>query len=129
MIVLLPDTKDGLWNLETRVSAPMLHDCFPRMVEHEVKLSLPRFKMTWGSEDVVRELQALGMPMPFDRRKADFSGINGHRPPEADALFISAVVHKAFVEVNEEGAEAAAATAVSMARCAWAPSDRCHLPS
>jgi serpin B len=114
MIVLLPDTNDGLWNLETRVDAAMLRDCFPRMVEHEVKLSLPRFKMTWGSGDVQRELQALGMPMPFDRLTADFSGINGHRPPEADALFISAVVHKAFVEVNEEGAEAAAATALTV---------------
>ena len=114
MVVLLPDTKDGLWDLEARVTATMLQECFRRMVVHEVRLSLPRFKMTCGLEDLGRELQALGMAIPFDRLRADFSGITGHRAPDEDALFISAVVHKAFVEVNEEGAEAAAATAVDM---------------
>ena len=70
---------------------------------------------------VARELIALGMPMAFDRLTADFSGINGLRAPHADALFISTVVHKAFVEINEEGAEAAAATAVEMKACAGLP--------
>ena len=51
------------------------------------------------------------MRLPFDPSQADFSGINGHRPPHEEALFFSAVFHKALVEVNEEGTEAAAATA------------------
>jgi len=55
-------------------------------------------------------LEALGMTLPFDRSRADFSGINGHQPPAEEALFLSAVLHKAFVDVNEEGTEAAAAT-------------------
>ena len=58
------------------------------------------------------QLTALGMPLAFTRFQADFSGINGHEPPHEDSLFISAAYHKAFVEMNEEGTEAAAATAV-----------------
>ena len=54
------------------------------------------------------------MPVAFNRSQADFSGINGYQPPDENALFISAIFHKAFVEVNEEGTEAAAATAMEM---------------
>lgn len=57
-------------------------------------------------------LSAMGMPAAFGG-DADFSGINGRRN-----LFLSAVIHKAFVDVNEEGTEAAAATGVAVARLA-----------
>ena len=46
---------------------------------------------------------ALGMPLAFNRFQADFSGINGHEPPHEESLFISAVFHKAFVEVERGG--------------------------
>jgi len=69
-----------------------------------------RQKITWGTVDMCGPLTALGMALSFDRSRADFSGINGHQPPHEEALFISAVFHKAFVDVNEEGTEAAAAT-------------------
>ena len=54
----------------------------------------------------------LGMPAAFTQSAADFSGINGCAPPDERSLHIGAVFHKAFVETNEEGTEAAAATAV-----------------
>ena len=87
-----------------------LQDCVAQMGVREVELFLPRFKITWGAIDMSDQLASLGMTVPFSRSQADFSGINGHQPPHEEALFISAVFHKAFVEVNEEGTEAAAAT-------------------
>ncbi len=113
MLVLLPDRKDGLGDLETRLSVHMLHDCAEKMVEREVKVFLPRFRLTWETS-LGDQLLALGMPLAFIRSQADFSGINGLEPAHEDSLFLSAVFHKAFVEVNEEGTEAAAATAVGM---------------
>src|SRR5262249_37768308 len=77
------------------------------------KLFLPRFKLIWGTEDLSKALTALGMTLAFGF-DADFSGINGRTPPDAAALRISCVLHKAFMEVNEEGTEAAAATALGM---------------
>ena len=81
-----------------------------------MEISLPRFKLTAASE-LKGALSALGMPVAFDAGRADFSGITGTRE-----LAISAVVHKAFIEVEEKGTEAAAATGVVMSRTAMAPS-------
>jgi serpin B len=116
MLVLLPDRKDGLRDLEKTLSAQMLHDCVAKMEIREVKLFLPRFKITWGTVDMRDHLTALGMQLAFTRFKADFSGINGYEAPAEESLFLSAVFHKAFVEVYEEGTEAAAATAVVFGR-------------
>jgi serpin B len=122
MLVLLPDRKDGLRDLEKGLSARTLHDCVTQMAYREVKLFLPRFKITWGTVNMCGQLAALGMTLPFNRSQADFSGINGYQAPHEEALFISAVYHKAFAEVNEEGTEAAAATAVGMPDTGMRPS-------
>lgn len=113
MLVLLPDERDGLGELESKVSASLLEACTQRMSWTKVDVYLPRFSLTWGSVDLADPLRALGMPLPLSL-EADFSGINGLTPPNDEALSISSVFHKAFVEVNEEGTEAAAATAVVM---------------
>ena len=113
MFILLPDRKDGLADLERELTSSMIRDCVANMVRREVKLFLPRFKITWGTVNLCDPLASLGMALPFDRSRADFSGINGCRPPDQEALVLSAVYHKAFIEVNEKGTEAAAATAVA----------------
>ena len=106
MIVILPDDPDGLPDLEQGLSSKALEASIASMYETEIDdLAIPRFKMT--SEFMLNKtLATMGMPTAFTY-SADFSGINGKTD-----LYISAVVHKAFVEVNEEGTEAAAATAV-----------------
>lgn len=71
-------------------------------------VKLPRFKMEY-SRDLNNPLKALGMEVAFAQGKADFSGMR-----EQNDLFISQVKHKAILEVNEEGSEAAAATSVGM---------------
>jgi serpin B len=114
MLVLLPERKDGLGDLEKTLSTRMLHDCVKRMSVQEVMLFLPRFKISWGTFDMCDTLSALGMTLAFDRSQADFSGINGLQPPNQEALHLSSVFHKACVEVNEEGTEATAATEVEM---------------
>jgi serine protease inhibitor len=114
MLLLLPDRKDGLRDLEARLSARMLDDCVTRMSNREVELFLPRFKITWRIDNLREQLTRLGMPLAFTQFRADFSGINGHEPPAQESLFLSAVVHEAFVEADEEGTEAAAATSSLM---------------
>jgi serpin B len=108
MIVLLPQKRDGLPALEAALNLDNLALWTQRLHPTKVQVMLPRFKLS-GEFDLRKTLQAMGMVDAFDA--ADFSGMTGQR-----GLVISEVVHKAFVDVNEEGTEAAAATAVLMAR-------------
>ena len=122
MLVLLPDRKDGLRDLERKLSTRMLNQCVARTKNTgNVKLFLPRFKISWGAFNLNDQLMTLGMPVAFTRFQADFSGINGHEPPAEHSLFISDVLHKAFVEVNEEGTEAAAASAMQLEAATASP--------
>jgi serine protease inhibitor len=114
MLLLLPEQRDGLRYFEKTISLRMLQQCVSQLRPCAVALCLPRFKFTWGTVNVNKQLEALGMTLPFDRSHADFSGINGHKPPHEEALFVSAVFHQWLVEVNEQGTEAAAATAAVM---------------
>jgi serpin B len=114
MVLALPRRENGLPDLEARLTAQSIDRWVDRMGREEVKLHVPRFKISWGTANISKALIAMGMAAAFDRVRADFSGINGRRSPDAEALFISSVFHQAFVEVDEEGTEAAAATAVVM---------------
>jgi len=108
MLILLPDKDDGLAALEKKLSAGLLGGL--TFKNEEVDVKLPRFTMT-SAFRLDQPLKALGMATAFDHDKADFSGVNGKQASEA-ALDITAVLHQAFVEVNEKGTEAAAAAAV-----------------
>ncbi len=109
MVILLPRKTDGLADLEKSLTAANLAVWLARLESREVRVSMPRFKVA-AQFSLADPLKALGMTDAF-APAADLSGMNGRRD-----LFISAVVHKAFVEVNEEGTEAAAATAVVVGR-------------
>jgi serpin B len=106
MLVLLPKKADGLSEMEKALNADKVNAVVARLhATRDVDVTVPKFKTT-AEFRLNDELKALGMRLAFTQR-ADFSGINGK-----EDLFISFVVHKAFVDVNEEGTEAAAATAV-----------------
>jgi serpin B len=108
MVVLLPRQIDGLPELEQQFNPSAAQNWVERLEPvHKVILTLPRFIMTQQFE-LSQTLSAMGMPQAFTPA-ADFSGMTGR--PE---FSISAAIHKAFIDVNEEGTEAAAATATTM---------------
>jgi len=117
MIVLLPKEHDGLGELEEALTLENLAQWLSKLRKREVVVSVPKFKLT-SQFSLASVLKAMGMKDAFSG-SADFSGMNGKRD-----LFISAVIHKAYVDVNEEGTEAAAATAVTMKLTSVGPAAR-----
>ncbi|XP_010224714.1 PREDICTED: leukocyte elastase inhibitor [Tinamus guttatus] len=111
MIILLPnnieDDSTGLQELEKQLTFEKLQEWTrpQHLYSTDVNVHLPKFKLE-ESYDLKLHLSAMGLLNVFDSGKADLSGMS-----EARDLFVSKIVHKAFVEVNEEGTEAAAATA------------------
>jgi len=107
MLVILPD-EGQFQAVEAALSPEMIQGILENLTYGSVILTLPRF--TYESAfDLNDALGALGMTDAFDLARADFSGMDGNRD-----LYIGNVVHKAFVAVDENGTEAAAATAVIM---------------
>jgi serine protease inhibitor len=107
-VAILPRKIDGLSTVEKKLIPAYLTDCLRKLHSQEVHVTLPRFELHTEFQ-LNQALAALGMPGAFSPREADFSGMDG-----AHDLFLSAVVHKAFVDVNEEGTEAAAATGIGV---------------
>ncbi|KAH7941618.1 hypothetical protein HPB49_015530 [Dermacentor silvarum] len=95
MVILLPHEVDGLPQLEAALTPSKLLDIVGGLETHVVELSLPRFKIEL-SVDIKNVLQSMGVQDLFSH-KADLSGIGGKKD-----LVVSAALHKAFVEVNEE---------------------------
>ncbi|XP_052056287.1 serpin B4-like isoform X2 [Apodemus sylvaticus] len=110
MYVLLPVEIDGLKKLEEQLTADKLLEWTNTQNMHtiELYLSLPRFKVEKKYE-LPGPLEHMGMVDAFSPQKADFSGMSS-----TPGLVVSNVLHKSFVEVNEEGTEAAAATGVEV---------------
>lgn len=103
MLVILP--RNNLSDLESVISSEKLAEWKNSLVEERVDVYLPRFKFE-SKYFMVKTLKGMGMNAAFSD-DADFSGMTG-----AKDLCISDVIHQAFVDVNEEGTEAAAATGV-----------------
>ncbi|MDR1039672.1 MAG: serpin family protein [Deltaproteobacteria bacterium] len=110
MALLLPNSGDGgLEELEMTTDGEGLASRLDGLAEKSVEVKIPRFRFAWGSKSLKAALGALGVKAAFSD-SADLSGMDGTRK-----LKVSDVVHKAFVDVNEEGTEAAAASGAMVA--------------
>ena len=118
MDVVLPNARDGIAHVEEAYGKGALAHWVAALSSARVDLMLPRFRSS-SSLELAAQLSALGMPRAFKYPDADFSGIDG-----THELFIGNVVHQAFVDVDEHGTEAAAATAVMMRAGAAPPSEK-----
>ena len=110
MFIILPHGHGDLPVIEKDLLSGKIE--LPReLAKPEVRVTFPKFKVEYGfpAADMLKQM---GMPLAFSD-DADFSGISKGK----DALKVDSVIHKAFCEVNEEGTEAAAATAVVMMKC------------
>ena len=121
-VVFLPDDVNGLLALEKQWTAKLLDEC-TKLPSADIILSFPKFKMEPPTVALKTHLEALGMKTAFDEPpgSANFDRLAPRKPNEY--LYLSKVFHKTFIAVDEEGTEAAAATAavVMMATSAMRP--------
>lgn len=110
MLIILPRDINGLAGLESNLDIQTIIQWRSQLIRKKVEVYLPKFKMS-GQFSLNDYLKRLGMADAFNPQKANFAGMDGN----PNRLYIAAALHKAFVEVNEAGTEAAAATAVVMA--------------
>uniref|UniRef100_A0A0E0KG95 Serpin domain-containing protein n=1 Tax=Oryza punctata TaxID=4537 RepID=A0A0E0KG95_ORYPU len=114
MYILLPQAQDGLWSLAAKLNSEteFLQKHIPTRQVTVGQFKLPKFKISFGFE-ASDLLKILGLQLPFSW-KAGLTEMVGS--PKRHNLFVSSVFHKSFVEVNEEGTEAAAASAAVITR-------------
>ncbi len=106
MVLIVPQAKDGIGSVLESMNGAFIHNIVASAVEADVQLSMPKFKIETTIDNVVDSLKALGMHAAFDG--ADFSGMVSNNPN----IVIGKVIHKAVIEVDEEGTKAAAATVI-----------------
>jgi serpin B len=112
-VVLLPDDINGLRTIQSKLTADILAQC-AKLEQRDVDLRVPKFKLEPPTIALAETFQALGMKTAFDipHGSANFDKIAPRKPN--DYLYISNIFHKTFIDVDEKGTEAAAATAVVM---------------
>jgi serpin B len=116
MVIFLPNEKNGIKKFEGSFDYTYYQKVIAALQFSEVRVSLPKFQTTFKIR-LGSILSNIGMPLAFSQKAADFSGMDGKRD-----LYISEVIHQAFINVDEKGTEAAAATAVVMKATAMRPS-------
>jgi serpin B len=119
-LLIVPDDINGVSAVEKKLTPEMLLAC-AKAEYREVILHLPKFKITPPTVPLGEVLQKMGMMTAFDKPEgsADFDAMAPKKPD--DYLCISEVFHKTFIELDEKGTEAAAATAVVMGKRSMAP--------
>ena len=137
MVVIAPNDPAGLSAIEEKLTPDNLNQWIGQLKKRETHVYLPKFKMetdyTLGDAEDPGTLQKMGMVRAFKdprdpKTGAQFKGMTTSTDP-MEQLYISKVFHKAFVEVNEKGTEAAAATAVVMTTAGVVPRDVPFTPS
>ena len=108
MLLVLPRADKTTGDVVAKLDNAYWNEIQERMADTEVNLGLPRLKVECEFKLHEEILPRMGMVIPFQPFDADFSGIGGGN------LTISEVIHKTFLEINEEGTEAAAVTSVGM---------------
>jgi serpin B len=116
MVFLLPVEGTVEELAEKLTEEGYLSECLKKAYSHELNLYIPKFKTEYEA-DLNKPLTALGMGVAFDALKADFSGIS-----DVD-IFVTKVKQKAYINVDEEGTEAAAVTGVEMGVTSVGPGD------
>jgi serpin B len=107
MVILLPKKIDGIKKLENELTSDKLAALLTEMSEQRVEIYIPKFKIT-SQLGLSNVLSSMGMPDAFSGN-ANFSGMT-----DSEKIFISGVIHQAYINVDEEGTEAGAATAVML---------------
>ncbi len=118
MTILLPTEGSTPAGVLASLSPEGWRELDASFQEAKIMLTLPRFRLEY-TRSLVDDLKAMGMGIAFDANRADFSGIADVSP---ERLYLTQVLQKAFVLVNEEGTEAAAATAVGVGVTSMPPS-------
>ena len=111
MYILLPDEGTNLNSLVNDIDPDKLEAIFLKMKKIELELQLPKLKLEYGKKQLNDALIRLGMGLAFDRESANFKAIVSL---DSENLFVSLVDHKAVVEINEMGTEAAAVTNIGI---------------
>jgi serine protease inhibitor len=111
MLVVVPKAVDGLAAVENSLDAQKLAALVAKLTPEEMRLAMPRFELSGDGISLKPALEALGMERVFDAERAELGPMGS---TAAEPLYVSDAVHKAFVKVDEEGTEAAAATAMQV---------------
>jgi serpin B len=115
MLLLLPHNGIDNSSIEQSLTLDKLEQLSGELQNQTIDVNIPKFKLE-TDYTLYSMLADMGMPTPFNDGAADFSGIT-----EQERLFIAAAVHKAFVDVNEKGTEAVAATGITMTVSSYQP--------
>ncbi|WKZ81018.1 MAG: serpin family protein [Fimbriimonadaceae bacterium] len=115
MIFLLPDENTSRAEFEKKLTAKKWAEWTAKMLQTTGTVVLPKFKLEYET-DLTETLKSMGMALAFDPEKADFSAMRSQKD-----LFLQSVIHKTFVQIDEQGAEAAAVTGLAVGATAAPP--------